>query len=392
MKKVTENAQIFDVIVVGGGVVGLTMALALAQRGSSVAVIDSGQLQAATKTPDARVFALNHASQQLLSSLQIWPLLRHDRLSPYEHMTIWDAAQGAQIEFDCRMIAAEYLGLIVEESILREALLKGLAQLEQVILFPEQSIEKVQQKAESIVLASRSMQWTARQLFAADGANSHCRDLLKVPMTTWSYHHHAVVARVTTELAHQKTAYQVFNPDGPLAFLPLSAPHECSIVWSTTPAEAKKLAAMSETQFNQALTRAFQSRLGKVKASSERHQFPLTMRHVEHYVGDHWVLLGDAAHTIHPLAGLGLNLGLADVADYLQLLDKNQRQAVTKTQLLGYQRQRKYEVWQMIILMQSLKGIFSSTLPAIRLLRGLGLQCFNQLPLLKRLCIGIARG
>ena len=137
---------------------------------------------------------------------------------------------------------------------------------------------------------------------------------------------------------------------------------------------------------------AFARKLGAVTVTSPRHQFPLLMRHVEQYAGENWVLLGDAAHTIHPLAGLGLNLGLADVAEWFSLLDKTPGQLPLKKHLAAYQRQRKHAVWQVIVLMQSLKNLFASQLAPIRLLRGLGLQWCDKLPFLKRLFIGYADG
>ena len=387
---------VFDTSIVGGGVVGLTVALGMGRRGFRLAVIDPGSLTIATDKADLKVFAINHASIELFKSLGVWPLLsknaHESRLSPYQHMTIWDRGSRGSIEFDARMIAKDMLGFIVEESVIRAAVLHALSQLDNVVLFPKQTIDTLSEEGGLIQLASKKKRWTTRFLLAADGANSPCRALLKVPVTTWAYDQHALVATVMTELPHNQTAYQVFNPDGPLAFLPLINPHQCSIVWSTTPARAKELVSASKKLFNQGVTTAFSSKLGKVAVISPRHQFPLVMRHVQQYAGANWVLLGDAAHTIHPLAGLGLNLGLSDVAEWFSLLDKTPGCLPLKKHLAAYQRQRKHAVWQVILLMQSLKTLFSSTLAPIRFLRGVGLQCCDELPLLKRLFIDYADG
>ena len=158
------------------------------------------------------------------------------------------------------------------------------------------------------------------------------------------------------------------------------------------PARAKDLMSVSEKVFSHELTEAFAGKLGTVTVSSARHQFPLVMRHVQQYVGNNWVLLGDAAHTIHPLAGLGLNLGLADVADWFCVLDKNPGQLPQKKHLQAYQRQRKHAVWQVIVLMQSLKILFASQLQPVKLLRGFGLQCCDRLSLVKQLFINYACG
>ena len=383
----------YDVAIVGGGIIGLTAALGIAQRGFSVAVIDHGPLSVnANKKSDPRVFAINHASQKLLSSLGVWSSIDAKKLSPYQHMLIWDASSQGSIEFDARMIVKDKLGFIVEESVIRAVLLQALAVVDNITLFPKHTIDQLTQQEKRIQLHSGKYSWTVPLLVAADGANSPCRTLLNVPMTTWPYNQHAVVATVTTELPHNKTAYQVFNPEGPLAFLPLANPQQCSIVWSTTPERAKELLALSEESFNQALTEAFAGRLGAITCCGERYQFPLVMRHVQQYVDENWVLMGDAAHTIHPLAGLGLNLGLADVADWFSVLDKSPGKLPTKKYRAVYQRSRKNEVWQVILLRQSLKALFGSTLPPVRFLRGFGLKCCDHLSLLKRLGIGYAQG
>jgi 2-octaprenylphenol hydroxylase len=228
----------------------------------------------------------------------------------------------------------------------------------------------------------------------ADGANSPTRKKLDVPLTTWSYNQEALVATVSTEKPHQKTAYQVFNPDGPLAFLPLSNPNHCSIVWSTKPSRAQNLLKLNDDAFSSQLTQAFAERLGQVRLESARHQFPLQMRHVKHYVGKNWVLLGDAAHTIHPLAGLGLNVGLADISSWLHHLDSSKSKGhLTSMNLLrAYQRERKFVVWQTILLMEGFKHLFSNSHRPITTLRGIGLRFCNEVSPLKRLFIQHAAG
>jgi len=380
----------YDVLVSGAGVVGLTAALALARRGEQVAILDSQAMDIAPQTEaDRRVYAINQASKKLLQTLNVWPLMDAARLAPYRHMHVWDAASKACIDFDCRDIASTDLGMIVEERVIKQALLQALNELDNVSCFPFQSVNHIAENETGLRVSSGQESWQTEFLIIAEGGQSPSRQLLDVELTTWPYHQHALVATIRTEKPHQQTAYQIFNPDGPLAFLPLADEHLCSIVWSTTPKRAALLSQMDEAAFNQDLAEAFQHKLGEVTLSSERHQFPLVMRHAQQYTGKNWLLMGDAAHTVHPLAGLGLNIGLADVACWLSCLNNNPRRSRA---LSAYQRQRKQAVWQSIALMGGLKTLFASPLSPIISLRGLGLSLCNRLTPLKRMFIEHAEG
>lgn len=377
-------SQRFDIIVVGGGVVGLTSALAMQQRGFSVALIDANELTVNTSAIDRRVYAINHATEQLLLSLGVWQSLPTDRLSPYTHMHIWDEASKANLDFDARMIASPKLGTIIEESILKQALLTKI-HAEGVSCFSKSAVSAVDTShAEKIQLTFADKIAEAELLMIADGAQSPTRQALGVSVTQWPYHQTSIVATVKNEKPHQSTAFQVFQSDGPLAFLPLPDPHLCSIVWSTTTTKAQQLMGQPENMFNQSLTKAFKNTLGNSQIISARHAFPLTMRHTEQYAGKRWLLLGDAAHTIHPLAGLGLNVGLADLKTWLSLLDEAPSQLAAIRKLPLYQRMRKTAVWKTIAMLQGIKTIFSSPLPPLPTCRRMGLSLCNQLPLLKR--------
>lgn len=380
----------FNVLIIGAGIVGLSAALAMAQRGYSVAVIDAQELKANTKNIDSRVYAINHASEQLLRELGAWQHVNSTRVSFYNHMHVWDAGNGACIDFDARDIAAKNLGAIIEESILKKALLEQIALQPTISLFPKSLVEEVCSNVDHVMIRSKKQTWQGQLLMVADGANSPIRQLLKVDLTTWSYKQQALVATVSVEKVHQNTAYQVFHSDGPLAFLPLADAHQCSIVWSADPIRIKQLMNLSEEEFNHTLTQAFSKKLGQVKLSSGRKQFPLSMRHVKQYVGARWLLLGDAAHTIHPLAGQGLNVGLADVTSWIRCCQEGN---FTSRKVLGaYQRERKSAVWQMIVLMESLKQLFSYSFTPINFIRGVGLNLCNKIIPIKRLLIQQARG
>lgn len=384
--------QQFDVLIIGGGVVGLTAALAMAKRDYTVAVIDAGVLKIDTTAADLRVYAINKASQNLLDQIDVWQHLDKARVSPYDKMHVWDGVSGSHIDFDSRFIAAQNLGSIIEESVLKQALLQQIFTQSAISLFPHSTVDEVDSLEQTVRITSHNRVWEGRLLMIADGANSPTRQKLKVELTSWSYNQQALVATVNTEKAHQQTAYQVFNPDGPLAFLPLSHPNQCSIVWSTKLENVERLMALPDAEFNTELNHAFAGHLGEVHLASARHQFPLQMRHVKQYTGTNWLILGDAAHTIHPLAGLGLNVGLADIATWLRYLDASNGVLVSKKSLGSYQRERKHAVWQTILLMEGFKHLFGYSFAPITALRGLGLRICNEITPLKRLFIQHAAG
>ena len=384
-------SQRWDVVVVGGGVVGLSAAIAMRARNFSVALLDARVLTVDNTTPDRRVYALNEASQRLFEDLNVWAHLDKTRVSPYQHMHVWDAANGAHLDFDARMVGTDKLGSIIEESVMKEALLTHARALG-VVFSPHCKVIAVHAMDDHMRIHSESDSWTANLLMVADGPMSPTRALLGVSTTEWPYHQHAIVATINTERAHQHTAYQVFNPNGPLAFLPLVDPHQCSIVWTTTPTHASEMMSLSNEAFSKALTAAFSNKLGTCSVQGARHVFPLNMRHTKQDSGSNWLLMGDAAHTIHPLAGLGLNVGLADLTAWLAGLDATKTGTWSRQTLSAYQRQRKHAVWQIIGLMSGLKTIFANPLPPIVALRGLGLRVCNGLSPLRRLFIEYAMG
>lgn len=375
--------QSFDVLIVGGGVVGLSAALAMAIRHYRVAVIDAGDLKIEDETNDRRVYAINHSSKQLLQQLGVWPFLEDNGISFYRKMHVWDEVSGAAIDFDSRDVVLPDLGAMIKESTLKQALLRQINLQNNIQLFPFHTVEKVEYADDSIRVYAKDRCWIGQLLMVADGANSPLREKLQVKLTSWSYHHHALVATVQTELSHQQTAYQVFRPEGPLALLPLKNEKQCAMVWSIAPSKANDLMVLADREFNERLQSVFGCRLGQLNAISSRHQFPLHMRHAKEYVGRRWLLLGDAAHTIHPLAGLGLNVGLADVKSWMAHIDANPLCAFSKKTLGAYQRERKSAVWQKILLMEGLKRMFENSSYPVVLLRGLGLGWCNKSALIR---------
>lgn len=380
-----------DYLVIGGGIVGLCAATALRMRGFSVAVLEASGLSQATPDATQRIYAINHASQALLQNLEVWALIPFSCQVAYQRMCIWDSAQQASIDFDARMIARDRLGVMLEEFPLKSALLQRVKDLD-IRCVSDWKTKAIDIQASAIHLYSYDEHWCAQTLIVADGAHSYTRELLGVETITWSYHQQAIVAKVAVEQPHQCTAYQIFSAQGPLAFLPMANSHECGIVWSTSTENAECLLQMSSDEFEQQLMQVFQHRLGQVKLRSPRKMFPLHMQHVKQYTGPRWVIMGDAAHTIHPMAGLGLNIGLEDINQWLNLIPPQSKRMPTGQQLKYYQRQRKHALWQMIAFLQGLHILFGRTDLPSRLLRGVGLMVCDRLSVVKRALIEHAIG
>lgn len=378
-------------LVVGGGVIGLCAALAMRQRGLTVALADAGPLIQGEKRVDSRIYALNQASHALLQSLGVWPRMAADEIAPYRHMHVWDAANGAHIDFDSRLVGKRELGYILSDALLKESLLTEAA-ASGVLLLPQSRVSALEETKEALVIQCGHNTVSTQLLMVADGRASETRELLGVKTTSWPYHQQAIVATVANDNPHQHTAYQVFTQEGPLAFLPLQDSHQCSIVWSTSPQKSAQLMAEPVDVFSKELTSTFATTLGQSRLVSKRYQFPLHMHHVQQYSGKRWLIMGDAAHTIHPLAGQGLNLGLADLADWLTLLDGTKSGTWSPKLLGAYQRQRKTAVWKMISAMEGLKGMFSNPLPPIVELRRLGIAACNRSGWIKRFFIEQAAG
>lgn len=383
--------QSVDFIVVGGGIVGLSAAIALRQRGFNVTVLEASEFTCDVQDPAQRVYAINHASQTFFQDIGVWTHIDASRMAPYQRMHVWDGQSQKAIDFDARMIARDRLGVMLEEAPLKMALIQQAQALE-VDCIAHWQTQHIDPQEDAIHIQSADQRWRAQGLIIADGARSRTRDLLGIEMVTWPYHQQAIVAKVRTEKAHDRTAFQVFCPEGPLAFLPMAHPHESAIVWSTSRPHAHTLLGLAEGEFEQQLRCAFQDRLGQTQLLSKRNNFPLHMQHVKRYTGPRWVVMGDAAHTIHPMAGLGLNIGLADVTHWLRYFPQQSRLIPTEHMIRGYQRQRKHALWQMIVFLQALHMLFTHSYLPIRILRGVGLTLCNQLPFVKRLLIEHAIG
>ena len=347
----------YDIVIVGGGIVGATFACALATTSLRILLLDQQPLSE-IKIPndfDLRVSALNLGTVQILRDMNVWPLMSQHRISPFSSMHVWDGDGTGAVHFDASEIGKPALGYIIENSVI----LKGLYQYlnsKPTISIGCEPVKAfcLEEQGYQITLDSGETLMTSL-LVGADGAHSHVRNLANIAMTERDYQHYAVVATVQTELAHQATAWQAFLQTGPLAFLPLTKDkkdqHHASIVWSTSASHAQHLIKAKPEDFCRELEQAFSARLGKIQEVSQRIAFPLIERHVDCYTQRRLALLGDAAHTIHPLAGQGLNLGILDaavLAEEILLSMQQQRNWASDRVLRRYERRRKGQNWLML--------------------------------------------
>lgn len=304
-----------DAVVVGGGVVGSACATALAQAGLSVALVEAAEpARWSRDVPDLRVFAFAPDNAQLLQALGVWDDIASARAQPYRHMRVWDAAGGGELHFDADALARRELGWIVEHALLAERLWDAALRAGVELLQPT-SVSGLEQRETSVrITLDDGATLDARIAIAADGGNSTLRGLAGIRTRNHDYRQRGVVAYVETELPHQLTAWQRFLPGGPLAFLPVDADRRSSIVWSLPESEAERVLALDNEAFDIELTNAFAARLGKTRVVSKRAAFPLRRQLAKTQLEGRALLLGDAAHVVHPLAGQGVNLGLRDVA------------------------------------------------------------------------------
>ncbi|SEL66904.1 2-octaprenylphenol hydroxylase [Colwellia chukchiensis] len=411
--------QKFDLLIVGAGTVGLTLALALRQQSElTIAIVDNMAVTSLSDEPEVRVSAINATSEQIFTQLGVWQDILAMRAQPYHDMHVWDKAGYGQLDFSVEDVhqrhashAPEQLGFIIENKVVRNALWHKAEQDSGIVFFTEHKLQQVS-ASENEVFASfehdgttskPAMPIIAKLVVGADGANSWLRQHLQVPLTFRDYDHHAIVATVQCQQGHQNTAWQVFLATGPLALLPLYQADLCSIVWSTSPEDANRLMALSATEFAKELTAASDGKLGAITLASERFSYPLTMRFAQEFVQGRMALIGDAAHTIHPLAGQGVNLGLLDAAALAQTLSEQFSSAqangaiddnawYSEKALQQFARWRKSEAMTMIAAMEGIKQAFSPQQSAFKLLRGAAMSLLNHTKPAKSLLINQALG
>ena len=407
----------FDIAVVGGGMVGSALACALAIEPATAALkialveADESIRGFSGNNFDPRVVALSLKSKNFLQTLGIWESIQKQRVCSYTNMYVWDGDGTAHIEFDCHEIRQQQLGFIVENSVVLRALRQRLASCKNITAFTPAQVVSVDnenysaKRSQQLVIESGDNQTSisAKLVVAADGARSKLRDMTGFTTREWDYGHSAIVTTVKTQNSHQFTAWQRFTTQGPIAFLPLvdetlspaERTHYSSLVWSAEQQLASTLMEESDENFAHKLGRAFEQKLGAVVGVDRRISFPLKQRYAKHYIKPGIALVGDAAHTIHPLAGQGVNLGLYDVIAFTKEVARSQIRGFPledDSVLQRYERERQSHNMLAMATMEGFKRLFAAENPTIRWMRNAGMGFFNEQVWLKKKLIAVANG
>lgn len=358
---------------------GLSLAVALGRAHLSVALVEAHapELRWPAGSVDRRVYAITRASERFFTGLGVWDAMQRAGVSPFTDMRVWDAGGPGEIHFDAAELGQPWLGHIIEARVIVKALHEALEALASVQLFCPVTVAAFDpvDGGQRIELDNGRV-LTGKLLVGADGMDSRVRDYAQIHARVSSYGQKALVAVVETGKPHRQTAWQRFLPSGPLAFLPLRDGRS-SIVWSATSQVADNLMCLDEAEFCAQLADAFEHRLGNILASSERILFPLHRQHASHYVKPGIALLGDAAHVIHPLAGQGVNLGLADVQALASVLShavQHEHNPGSFAVLRRYERARKGDNLAMIAAMDGFNALFGSAVPPVKWARSFGLN------------------
>lgn len=384
-----------EIAIVGGGMVGGALALGLAQHGFSVTVIEHAEPApfVADSQPDVRISAISAASVSLLKGLGVWDAVQAMRCHPYRRLETWEW-ETAHVMFDAAELKLPLLGYMVENTVLQQALWQALEAHPKVTLrvpgslialHRDNDLQELELKGGEVI--------RAKLVIGADGANSQVRQMAGIGVHAWQYAQSCMLISVQCENDPGDSTWQQFTPDGPRAFLPLFD-NWASLVWYDSPVRIRQLQNMNMAQLQAEIAKHFPSRLGYVTPLAAG-AFPLTRRHALQYVQPGLALVGDAAHTIHPLAGQGVNLGFMDAAELIDELKRLHAQGKDIGQhlyLRRYERSRKHSAALMLAGMQGFREMFSGSHPAKKLLRDVGLKLADTLPGVKPQLIRQAMG
>jgi 2-octaprenyl-6-methoxyphenol hydroxylase len=389
------TAERVEVIVVGGGLAGLTLGIACAHAGIEVAVIDREDPATMLSAPfDGRATAIAYGSQQVLAGIGLWPLVA-TAAEPILEIRVADGDSPLFLHYDHRDLGTAPLGYIVENRVMRRAQIERGRALPNLRHLAPVTVERVERSAAAATAFLSDGRVLVGELVAAcDGKASPLRRAAGIRTIHWTYPQTGIVCTVRHELPHHGVAVEHFLPAGPFAILPMTE-QRSSIVWTEREALAPEILALDEAGFAAELRRRFGDFLGDVEVIGPRWSYPLALLHAERYTAPRLALVGEAAHLIHPIAGQGHNLGIRDIAVLAELIVEGRRLGLdlaTPDLLRRYERWRRFDNLTLAVVTDGLNRLFSNALPPLRLLRDLGLAAVDKLPPMKRLFMRHAMG
>jgi len=384
-----------DVLIIGGGFVGLALACALARSGLAPVVIESADpRQGLDRGFDGRASAIALSSRRLLQHIGVWPKLA-DEAAPMRQIRVSEGSSRLFLHYDCHEVGDEPFGHMLENRVLRRALLERSAELPDIRLLAPVHLARLDRRPEGAeALLADGTRVRAPLVVAADGRDSAAREQANIRLTRWSYRQTAIVTTVEHERSHDFTAHEHFLPAGPFAILPLLPETRSSLVWTERADRAPMIMAMDDAGFLRELRRRFGDFLGDVRPIGPRFSYPLSLQFAAEAVGLRLALAGDALHAMHPIAGQGLNMGLRDVAALAEVLEDAAGRADlgSAAVLARYARWRRFDNALMLAMTDGLNRLFSNDVAPLRLARDLGMAAVDKVPPLKRFFMRHAMG